>query len=322
MQVVGETLEEQHYRYVAEAICDGSVVPLLGAGVNLCEPGRTRWKKNTNLPSGSELSEHIADLYSYNGEDRAHLLRMAQYAQDKRGDGTLRDHLHGVFAAKYGPTVVHEFLALLPAQLKAAGARRCHQLIVTTNYDDALEQALTGKGERFDLVWYSTAGRRPGAPGRFLHKPPEGPVRPISRPNEYLLPVDERTVVLKLHGAVDRADREDDSYVISEDHYIAFLTNTSLQRLLPKTLVRLLLESHFLFLGYSLQDWNLRVILHQVFMERGHNRDSWAIQKEVREIDKVLWEAREVHLYDAPLEMYVERLSERIAALHSDQAAR
>jgi SIR2-like protein len=318
MSLLEETIEE-HYEYVAEALCYGSVVTLLGAGVNLCEPDRRGWERGRNLPNGRELSEHIADKYGYKGEDREDLLRMSQYAQDKRGDGTLRDHLHRVFAAEYKPTVVHEFLATLPAQLKRAGGARHHQLIVTTNYDDALEKALTAAEEPFDLVWYSTAGCRPGTPGRFLHKPPDGPAREIKRPNESLLSVEDRTVVLKIHGAVSRTDKEDDSYVISEDHYIAFLTNTSLQRLIPKALVTMLLESHFLFLGYSLGDWNLRVILHQVFAEREHDRDSWAILKDVHEIDRVLWRSRDVYLHEVPLELYVEELSERVAALNSGQ---
>jgi hypothetical protein len=318
MSVLEETIEN-HYKYVAEALSDGSVVALLGAGVNLCEPNRCGWELGRNLPNGRELSEHIADKYDYEGEGREDLLRMSQYAQDKRGDGTLRDHLHGVFAAEYKPTSVHKFLATLPAKLESAGGARHHQLIVTTNYDDALEQALIAAEEPFDLVWYSTAGRRPGIPGRFLHKAPDGPVREIKRPNEYVLSVEDRTVILKIHGAVSRTNKRDDSYVISEDNYIAFLTNTSLQRLIPKPLVTMLLESHFLFLGYSLRDWNLRVILHQVFAERDHDRDSWAIQKEVHEIDKVLWSSREVYLHEVPLDLYVKELSERVAPLKSGQ---
>jgi hypothetical protein len=239
---------------------------------------------------------------------------MSQYAQDTRGDGTLRDQLHPVFDAEYQFTVVHELLAELPARLASAGCARRHQLIVTTNYDDALEQALSKAKQPFDLVWYSTAGRRPGRAGRFLHKPPGGPVSQLTRANESLLSIDERTVILKLHGAVSRDDRKQDSYVISEDHYIAFLANTSLQRLLPKALMELLMESHILFLGYSLQDWNLRVILHQVFAERDHERDAWAIQKDVHELDRALWESRKVKLHEVPLDLYVEQLRERIAA--------
>lgn len=318
MSPLEETLDE-HYDFVAEALSFGSVIPLLGAGANLCDPARHGWELGENLPNGRELSRYLAGKYKYPGEDSDDLLRVSQYAQAKRGNGTLYDHLHRIFAAPYGYTGVHEFLAALPRQLERSPGGRRHQLIVTTNYDDALEQALTAAGEQFDLVWYSTTGEESEAARRFMHKPPDGEPRPIERPNEYLLSVADRTVVLKIHGAVSRGDRGDDSYVISEDHYIEFLTHTTLHEMIPKTLLATLLNSHFLFLGYSLQDWNLRVILHQISLEREQSRDSWAIQHEVQEIDRALWESRGVRLHEIGLEGYVRELNKRVVALGDGQ---
>jgi hypothetical protein len=309
MSTVPETLEE-HYGYVAEALQRGRVVPLLGAGVNLCEPGRSEWQLGKNLPGGSELSQFIAQMCTYPGEDDADLLRVSQYAQVKRGEGPLYDRLHDVFDARYGYTVVHDFLARLPGLLEASGGARCHQLIVTTNYDDALEQALHDAGEPFDVVWYSARELEPH--GLFMHKPHGEPPRPIERPNEYHLPVEEKTVILKIHGAVSRTDETEDSYVISEDDYIKFLTHTSLQQLIPSTLLAKLFTSHILFLGYSLQDWNLRVILHQIATQRDLSRDSWAIQKQVEEVDKTLWDYRDVHLHEVALDAYVDGLRGRM----------
>lgn len=309
MSPISETLEE-HYDYVADALSRGRVVPLLGAGANLCDPGRHGWKIGENLPGGAELSRYIASMYTYPGEDREDLLRVSQYAQAKRGDGVLYDHLREVFTAPYGYTVVHDFLARLPGLLEASGGTRRHQLIVTTNYDDALEQALNAAGEPFDLLWYSAHRRSPR--GRFLHKPYDGDPRPIERPNEYHLPSDDRTVILKIHGAVSRADDAYDSYVISEDDYVEFLTNTSLQELIPATLLARLFTSHILFLGYSLQDWNLRVILQQIATQRDLSRDSWAIQREVQEVDRALWEFRDVRLHEVALDSYVSELGKRM----------
>jgi len=306
---VAETLDA-HYRYVADALRRGRVVPLLGAGVNLCDPGRVTWKLGENLPGGAELAQFIAEMCTYPGQDRADLLRVAQYAQAIRGEGPLYDYLHDVFDAAYDYTSVHRFLARLPSSLEAAGGARRHQLIVTTNYDDALEQALTEANEPFDLVWYSTRGQ--SSQRKFVHKPFEGEARTIERPNEYQLPADDRTVVLKIHGAVSRADLDADSYVISEDDYIRFLMQSSLQDLIPASLLMRLFNSHILFLGYSLHDWNLRVILHQVATQRDLSRDSWAIQKEVQEIDRVLWNSRDVHLHEVPLDSYIAELNRRM----------
>ena len=45
------------------------------------------------------------------------------------------------------------------------------------------------------------------------------------------------------------------------------------------TLTAKLRKSHFLFLGYGLRDWNLRVILHRIAGEQRLNYKSWAIQR-------------------------------------------
>ena len=54
--------------------------------------------------------------------------------------------------------------------------------------------------------------------------------------------------------------------MITEDHYIDYLTKTDIGELLPAELLgQARRESHFLFLGYSMRDWNLRVILHRIW---------------------------------------------------------
>ena len=106
---------------------------------------------------------------------------------------------------------------------------------------------------------------------------------------------DERTVILKMHGAVDRAnpDATWDSYVITEDHYIEYLARTDIANLVPVTLAAKLRRSHFLFLGYSMRDWNLRVILHRIWGEQKLKYKSWAIQlAPVRARSRVLGAAR------------------------------
>src|SRR5687768_3126361 len=104
---------DAHYRQVARAmILEGRVVPLLGAGVNLC--GRTTdgpWQRGgRSLPSGGELAEHLAVSFDYPEEGRD-LVRVSQYVSVVLGDAPLYDELHDVFAADYEPTPLHRFLA-------------------------------------------------------------------------------------------------------------------------------------------------------------------------------------------------------------------
>jgi hypothetical protein len=118
-------------------------------------------------------------------------------------------------------------------------------------------------------------------------------------------------VILKMHGAVDRseADAPWDSYVITEDHYIEYLARTDLANLVPVTLAAKLRRSHFLFLGYSMRDWNLRVILHRIWGEQKLKYKSWAVQRGPSELDREFWELRGVDVLDVPLDEYVAALA-------------
>ena len=134
-----------------------------------------------------------------------------------KGSGPLYDELHALFDADVPPTPVHRFFASVAPILRSRGAP--HQLIVTTSYDLALETALLEAGEEFDVVSYLASGP---ARGKFCHITPEGLGRLIDLPNTYAteLSLEARTVILKLHGQVDRGpEREWESFVVTEDEY-------------------------------------------------------------------------------------------------------
>jgi hypothetical protein len=302
---------------VLRALLDGRVVPVLGAGVNRCgRPPGARWDRGRYLPDGAELARHLARYSAYPDPDPADLVRVSQYFAVMLGAGPLYDELRELFDADYPPTPIHRFLAALPGTLRRRGLASPNPLIVTTNYDDALERSFREAGEAYDLVAYIAVGEHAGS---FLHYPPDGDAILIEVPNEYrALTLDERTVILKLHGAVDRNNAEHDSYVITEDNYIEYLTRTELSGLLPVKLVAKLRRSHFLFLGYSLRDWNLRVILHRIWGEQRLRYRSWAVQLRPEEIDRKFWEARDVDIFDVELEEYVNSLTDRLPAVAAE----
>ena len=136
------------------------------------------------------------------------------------------------------------------------------------------------------MVWYIADGEHRGS---FWHRPPDGEPRLIERPKLYDgLALEERAAIVKIHGAVDRAQPDRDSYVITEDHYIDYLTKTEVGQLLPAELLVSLTRSKFLFLGYSMQDWNLRVILHRIWGQQPLAYKSWAIQNDPSEIERAM----------------------------------
>jgi hypothetical protein len=306
---------EPHYRIVLRTLAEGRVIPLLGAGVNRCgRPKGAGWGKGTYLPDGGELSRYLASYAAYPNEDSTDLVRVSQYFSVMIGSGALYDELRELFDVDYPPTPVHHFLARLPGELRRQRIDAQHQLIITTNYDDALERAFREADEPFDLVTYIADG---DDRGRFKHRPYQGEERIIELPNEYReVSLDKRTAILKIHGAVDRENAAEDSYVITEDHYLDYLKRTEPSTLLPVTLAAKVQRSHFLFLCYSMRDWNLRVILHRIWGEQKTLKyRSWAIQLRPEPIDRKFWEARDVDVFDIRLEEYVAALSERVTAL-------
>ncbi len=305
-------LSDEHFDKVAHYLAEGELVPLLGAGVNVCDRSDAEtYEYDRNLPSGKELSELLAAEYGYptGREDRADLLRVAQYAQARlrhtEEEHRLRDSLHRIFRAHYGPTSVHRFLASVPQRTGT------HMLALTTNYDDALEQAFEAAGEPYSVVFY-----RASREGRcWVRHGDESEAELIVRPERYTdISLHERSVILKVHGAVDRSERRsfNDSYVISEDHYIDFLATTRLESLVPRGLLVPLLNSALLFLGYQLRDWNLRVILHELWSNRDFGYPAWAVHRDVDEVDAAIWRSRSVELFDAGLCAYVDDLSARL----------
>ena len=119
-------------------------------------------------------------------------------------------------------------------------------------------------------------------------------------------------MILKIHGAIDRGDEARDSFVVSEDDYIEYLTHSNLSQLVPVSVLRAAEAQPFLFLGYRMRDWNLRVMLHRLFRERDHGYRSWAVQLAPDMVDEELWSRREVDVVDVALSEYVEELTRQL----------
>lgn len=322
-----ETADDDQFWIVATRILAGKVVPFLGAGANLCgRPEGAKFELGKYLPSGQELAEVLAEpiRFPVSDDPDAHLdlLQVSQYVDAILGPGVLYEFLRQTFNADYPPTALHHLLAVLPGLLRQRSVQA--PLILTTNYDDALERAFDARGERYDLLWYEA--KKGSTCGRFIHRTETGPVT-IERPNEYDGLTGECTVVVKLHGAIDRTSAAGDSYVITEDNYIDYLTRSDISSQIPATVKQRMAESHFLFLGYSLRDWNLRVILQRIWGAQKLPVRSWAIQRaqsnpKLGDIERKLWRDRgEVDVVYMLLDEYVTRLRASLAAVANVELA-
>jgi SIR2-like protein len=309
VEVMADDLSDM-YEMVARRLLSGKVVPVLGAGANLGDrpPGVEFEPGGRYLPNGRELAEVLARSANYPKADVLDLARVSQYVAAMLGEDGLYDELHDVFDADYPPTRLHYFLARLARHTREAKASGC-MLVVTTNYDDALERAFRDEGEPYDLVTYISSGDDRGL---FRHIPFDGEPSVIWTPNEYTdLPLDRRTVIAKIHGAVGRRASDPDSFMITEDDYVDYLTHADIASLFPAALVEKIERSHFLFLGYSLRDWNVRVMLYRL-RRKGTKRKSWAIEANLDPVDFVTWDERGVDILHVGVENFVTAIEQRL----------
>jgi DNA-binding SARP family transcriptional activator len=297
---------EDHFGDVATAMLAGRLVVVLGAGV--IGGGQD---EGPALPGPSEVLAHLVRRFECPPAYARDLPQAAEYIGLTRGVGPLHDELHALFDGDFPPGATHHLVAELAGLLRAREA--AHPLIVTTSFDQMLEHAFAAAGEEVDVVSHLALGRYRG---KFVHVAPDGGATVIEVPNAYgdLSPA-HRTVILKILGGIDqRPERAWESFVVSEDDHIDYLAQAEITVVLPVTLAARLRRSHFLFLGYPLHEWSLRVFLHRVWGREKVAYRSWAIDPTPDPIEQEHWRQRGIDCFDMPIEDYLSRLKDRIEA--------
>jgi hypothetical protein len=277
-------------------------------------------------PGSTEIAATLARRFDLDPAGRD-LPKVAQYVYVRQGSPDLYRELRNLLTSECEPGPVHKFLARFPGTLGELGLDKRYQLIVSTSFDTLLEQAFDAEQEPYDLAVYMASGRDKG---KFVHFPSEGVPKAIAEPNAYTkLPIGrdyelQRTLIVKIHGAVDGSFgnyRWKDNYVVTEDHYIDYLSKSPIGSLVPVQVLDKLQDSHCLFLGYTVHDWNLRVFLKRIWEGRIEAR-SWAVEPHPDPVDKDLWSLSNVALYAANLAGYIDQMQKRLVAHAREYKAR
>jgi SIR2-like domain/TIR domain len=301
--------DDEHYQMVAGTV--GNLVVFLGSGANTDDDDGPWSAGSGRLPDDRELATFLAACLGLEGTPR-HLTEVAQTAGALRGEMQLFEWVKQALRIDSGPDPVHWYLAHLPARL---GGR--YQMIVTPKYDTALEKAFLQAGEDFDLVVYKAPGTE--QEGKFVHVPWDAYPRFIDKPNEYMgLPITDgdlrlrRTVIVRIGGTVDDPSAGfpwEDNYVITEDHYIDFLSGGAAGEVVPVQILTKLRRANYLFLGYTIADWRLRVFLQRIWKDsKGGRAKYWAIEHEPDALEEELWRNANVKLHQSTLTDYLRGL--------------
>ena len=182
----------------------------------------------------AEVARHLARRFR-TGSETDDLARVAEHVSLTEGRVDLCRTLRELLGKPDGaPSSAHCSVARLPGLVGKLG-RECSQLVITTNYDSALERAFDAVHEPYDLVVFvASGGTADGSctsPGRIRTvAAPE----PITVPNEYVELPDRRGRRARAHGhrqaprgAVRpraRLAAPRDNFVVTEDDYIGYLT--------------------------------------------------------------------------------------------------
>lgn len=200
-------------------------------------------------------------------------------------------------------------------------------LIITTNYDCLMEAAL----DALDVPYAVLVTRRSDQKVlvRFSNKLKDAAKLNQKNskkqyPNYFNLSKPMKLVVLyKIHGCLNPGlEVTDDSVVISDSDYINYISQMGTnQGVIPAYVTSLMENRRFLFLGYSLSDWNVRSIYETLKKKRIRDKNirDFAVMRKVEEYEKVFFDNNNIQIIMADLNDYVDgirsHLSEKLRSL-------
>jgi len=218
---------------VSGAVCAGECILFLGAGVHAPPPAGSpyAYPRAQRPPIGSALSRELAGACGLAemlpGEDPGNLQRVALAYEIAFSRARLVQAVSGAVQIGREPSPMLRALAELD-----------FPVVITTNYDQLFEQALRDAGKQPRVVIYTPR---------------------LEETVDYRKPTAESPIVFKIHGDISRPE----TIVITDEDYIDFvlrMSNKEPYDPLPRRLKVYLTDWTTVFVGYSLLDYNLRLL--------------------------------------------------------------
>lgn len=229
---------------IAEAVKRERCILFLGAGVHAPPPESSpfEYPAAQRPPIGASLSRMLAAGCDFSkgfpNEDPSNLQRVALFYEIRRSRKQLVDAVTGAVQTGKRPSPMLRALAELG-----------FPLVITTNYDRLFESALTARDREPHAVIYNPDRKE--------------------ATDDYPDPTAENPVVFKIHGDIGNRD----SLVITDEDYIKFVMRMSDKGQfdpVPLGLKFYLTRWTTLFVGYSLLDYNLRLLFQTLRWKIDH----------------------------------------------------
>ena len=255
-----------------EAIRDGRTILFLGAGASMGASS----KENLSPPSGYELGVLLSDKF-LGGEDKdKSLSTIAEYCISDTDIVTVQSFITSIFS-QFEPA---EFHCLIPTF-------KWHT-IATTNYDLIIERA------------YSKATK------------PIQQIIPFIKNTQRInteLRKEETIPYIKLHGCISHYEEPDLPLILTIDQYVTHKKNRD------KLFTRLkdqAGEFPVVFVGYRIEDSDIRQILLE-FIEEGTSRPRYyVVTPNPSERDIKLWESKKITALNGTMESFINSINEAL----------
>ncbi len=289
-------LKSSAFEQVTEAVGRGQCILFLGGGSHV---GGPKYSSIQRPAMGAELSRILAARSHFSAgfprESEDDLPRVALHYEIQEGRSALIEHVRSEVAENKAPSPVLNALADLD-----------FPLVMTTNYDCLFERALQAKGKQPILSIYDPSGK-------------------IETTDLTSTPDPRRPFISKIHGDI----RHPGSIVITDEDYIQFVLRMSQKE--PYDPVPMTFKYHFqkwptLFVGYSLTDYNLRLLFKTLRwgIDRpwGRNADMYSVDRNPDRLVFNVWheQNRLVFFIVEDVWKFVPRLHQRVRRAKYDAA--
>lgn len=260
------------------------------------------------------------------------LLDASSYSADRNEREVFWSDLHQLFKNKRQRTPTHDLVAEAASRYIKTNDDPSAQdfLIITTNYDRLLEDALDAASVPYYVLTVPN-GTRPTVDLHFsdnvldylklslvqfdrivLNITTEGdpPVPKTAKEfGGFTNKIRPLVIVYKIHGSLDPGAARD-SVVITNEDYVSFLSVAPV----PGHIRTLIHRMGLLLLGYSFNDWNIRTLYRSVSQyrtERGKSgTKDYAVLLNPSPYETGFFELNRIDILDTTLDLFCERMRE------------
>jgi predicted RNase H-like HicB family nuclease len=284
--------------YIRKKIAQHQCILFLGSAIHAPSPAELpqyNYPREKAPPIGSQLSQYLARESDYPAPDWWNLLRVSQHYEKTNQRYGLVEAIKSQVTDGREPSPILRMLADME-----------FPIVITTNYDHLYEQALDRKAEA-----EKAAGETVTKYKVSIYSPNH---RERLETVDLTTPDPKQPYILKIHGDIDKPE----SIVLTDEDYIQFLLRMSDQPpFYPfgENVLAHLMRWSTLFVGYSLMDYNLRLLFKTLRwkLDASHIPRTFSVDKKPDALIRDVWENQRRYV-----SFIVLNLWDCIPQLHAD----